>query len=125
MAEIIRCADPDSSPKDSALETLALAVMGTGELAGDAFAENAVWEGAGGVLCGRAAILASVAAAAPADGVRVEQVVGEGRAGAVSGRITRGAQTNLFCHLFRFSSAARQEVAHVVSFEHCGGRDAR
>lgn len=122
MPEVIRSADCGNSPKNAAAEELALALMGVGELAPTRLAESAVWEGAQGARTGRAAIGTALDGLAPADKIRVEQVVTHGRAGSVSGRITRGTETRLFCHVIRFTTAAQREVAHIVSFEHPGGK---
>jgi hypothetical protein len=122
MPEVIRAQDCENSPKNATAEEIALALMGVGELSGDRLAENAVWDGAHGAVSGRAAIGAALGRVAPADRIRVEQVVTHGRAGSVSGRITRTGQTRLYCHVIRFTSAAQAQVAQIVSFEHPGGK---
>lgn len=122
MPEVIRAPGCESGPETATAEAVALAVMGVGALPGDRLAESAVWDGAHGALAGRAAIGAALAAVAPADRIRIEQVVTHGRAGSVSGRITRGTETRLYCHVIRFTSATRDEVAQIVSFEHPGGK---
>jgi hypothetical protein len=122
MTDVIRSADCANSPKNARAEEIALALMGIGALPDTMLAENAVWDGAGGALAGRAAILDACAAQPEADKIRVEQVVTHGAAGSVSGRITRGGETRLYCHVIRFSSAAAKQIAHLVSFEHPGGK---
>lgn len=121
MTEVRRSADCANSPKNAKAEGLALALMGVGELPGHLLAEAASWDRPGGAVTGRAAILATLSAEArapAADLIRVEQVVTHGKAGSVSGRVTRGAETRLFCHVLRFSSAAATQVVQLVSFEH-------
>lgn len=120
MTEVRRSAECGNSPKNARAEAIALALMGVGDLDADALAEAASWDRPGGALSGRAAILAA-AGAEHADLIRVEQVVTHGRAGSVSGRVTRGTETRLFCHVIRFTSAAAREIAQLVSFEHPGG----
>jgi hypothetical protein len=120
MPEVIRAADCGNSPKNQRAEDIALALFGAGDLPEDMIAQDAVWDRAGGALSGREAILDAIA---PEGIVRiaVDQVVTHGRAGSVSGRITRAGQTRLFCHVIRFSSASARQIAHIVSFEHPGG----
>ena len=95
--------------------------MGVGALPAEMLAEAASWDRPGGAVTGRAAILEAVAGTAPADLIRVEQVVTHGRAGSVSGRVTRDGSTRLFCHVIRFTSASAKQIAQLVSFEHAAG----
>lgn len=120
MTEVRRSDTCGNSPKNARAETIALALMGVGALDEDALAEGATWDFSGGALTGRDAIRARVAGQR-ADLIRIEQVVTHGRGGSVSGRVTRGTDTRLFCHVIRFTSAAAREVAQLVSFEHPGG----
>jgi len=122
MPEVIRSGDCANSPKNARAEEIALALMGVGELPDTLLAENAVWDGAGGALSGRDAIRAACAQLPEAEKIRVEQVVTHGKAGSVSGRITRGGETRLFCHVIRFTSTTARQIAHLVSFEHPGGK---
>ena len=112
--------DCGNSPKNATAERIALALMGVGALDGDILAEAASWDRPEGAVTGRDAIRA-VARRQSADAISVEQVVTHGKAGAVSGRVTRGADTRLFCHVIRFTGASAREVAQLVSFEHPGG----
>lgn len=124
MTEIRRSAECGSSPKNAKAEAIALALMGAGPadavLADGGLAEAASWDRPGGSVADRVAILAA-AEGQRADLIRIEQVVTHGRAGSVSGRVTRGTETRLFCHVIRFTSAAATQVAQIVSFEHPGG----
>ncbi len=117
---MLRSPDCGNSPKNARAEAIALALMGVGTLAQDALAEAATWDFAGGAVTGRDAIRAR-AAAQSADTIAIDQVVTHGRGGSVSGRVTRGGDTRLFCHIVRFTSAAAREIAQLVSFEHPGG----
>lgn len=85
MPDVIRAPGCETDPETATAEAIALALMGVGDLPVHALAENAVWDGAHGARTGRAAIGAAVARVAPADRIRVEQVVAHGRAGTVSG----------------------------------------
>lgn len=121
-AEVIRIADGTPSLKEAGAQQIALALMGVGALDPLSLAQNAVWDGLGGARAGRAAIGAALAEIAPPDKIRIEQVVTHGKAGSVSGRITRAGTTRLYCHVIRFTSAAQTQVAQIVSFEHAGGK---
>lgn len=122
MTEIRRSSDCGNSPKNARAEEIALALMGVGTLEAGLLAEAASWERPGGAVTGREEILARVReAVGTADLIRVEQVVTHGRAGSVSGRITRGETTRLFCHVIRFTSASAKQIAQIVSFEHSTG----
>jgi len=94
--------------------------MGVGALAPECLAEAASWDRREGGVTGRAAILAT-AEKQSAEAIEIDQVVTHGRAGSVSGRVTRDGDTNLFCHVIRFTSASVREIAQLVSFEHPGG----
>lgn len=122
MPEVIRAPGCEAGPETATAEAIALALMGVGELPAHALADNAVWDGAHGARAGRAAIGVALAQVAPADRIRVEQVVTFGRAGTVSGRVTRAGQTRLYCHVIRFTSPDRAQAAQIVSFEHPGGK---
>lgn len=122
MPEVTRSPDCGNSPKNALAEDIALALMGVGELPETLLAPDAVWDRASGALSGRDTIAAAVAAITPADRIRVEQVATHGRAGSVSGRITRNGETRLYCHVIRFTSASAREIAQLVSFEHPGGK---
>ena len=121
MPEVIRAADCHNSPKNQRAEDIALALFGVGTLPEDQIAEGAVWDRPGGAVSGRAAILAAIA---PEGITRIaaDQVVTHGKAGSVSGRVTRAGETRLFCHVIRFTSASARQIAQLVSFEHPGGR---
>ncbi|MCB1336291.1 MAG: hypothetical protein KDK10_02130 [Maritimibacter sp.] len=117
MTEVRRSTDRGTSPENARAEAIALALMGVGTLEADALAEAASWDRPEGAFSGRAAICAR-AEAQRADLIRIEEVVTHGRAGTVSGRVTRGTETRLFCHVIRFTTASAHEIAQLVSFEH-------
>jgi len=120
VTEVRRSPDCGNSPKNETAERIALALMGVGALDDTMIAEAASWDRPDGAVTGRVAIRAT-AEAQTADLIRVEEVVTHGRAGSVSGRVTRGGDTRLFCHVIRFTGAAATQIAQLVSFEHPGG----
>ncbi len=114
MTQVLRRA---SGPEEAEAEAIALALMGVGALGPERLAEAASWERPGGGVMGRAAIVAA-AARQSAEAIAVDQVVTHGRAGSVSGRVTRGGATRLFCHVIRYTAPDAREIAQLVSFEH-------
>ncbi|MEJ1992144.1 MAG: nuclear transport factor 2 family protein [Maritimibacter sp.] len=123
VPEIIRnLEDGDPDPKEARAERNALALMGAGALEDGWLAANATWDHSGGAVSGRAAIQAVRAKQPPAERIRIEQIVTEGQAGSVSGRITRAGQTRLYCHVIRFTNSSANQIAQLVSFEHPGGK---
>lgn len=115
-----RSADCGTGPTETATEEIALALMGVGALRAGMLAEAASWDRPGGATLGRRAILAALPDQ-QAETIRIEQVVAHGRAGSVSGRVTRDGETALFCHVIRYTTPAATEIAQLVSFEHSGG----
>jgi hypothetical protein len=103
-------------------EDIALALMGVGPLPCDMFAVDATWErGTEMPAAGRSAIVKVFEALTAPDSITVEQVVSHGKASSVSGRLTRGTQSRIFCHVIRHTSEAATQIAQIVSFEHSGG----
>ena len=104
-------------------EDIALALMGAGPLPRDLIANDATWErGSDGAAAGRSAIVKTFEKLTAPDTITVDQVVAHGKAATVSGRLTRGTQSRIFCHVIRHTSEAATEIAQIVSFEHSGGR---
>ncbi|WP_319826146.1 hypothetical protein [Thalassovita sp.] len=123
MVQVTRGADCGKSLKNSLVEEIALGLLGAVDLPETVLSEGAVWDRAGGAVSGRAAILAARAAVSPCQTIHVDQVVSHGKAGTASGVLTRaGEGTRLFCHVVRFTSAAADQIAQVVSFEHAGDK---
>lgn len=113
------------TPGDARAERIALALMGVGDLPETDLAETASWERGAGrpVALGRTAIKQAQGSTGPAAAIAIEQVVSQGAAGSVSGRIRRaGERERLFCHVIRYTNASMREIAQIVSFEHDGGR---
>lgn len=98
---------------------MALAFWGIGTLPAAALSENASWDRTGAAsTVGRAEILAHLPQQPRPASVTVSQVVSNGKASTVSGRLTRdGTGVALFCLVLRFTTPARTEIAQVVSFE--------
>ena len=109
--------------KDARAEEIALALMGVGPFPRDMISVDATWErGSGTPAAGRSAIVKAVEQLNAPDGITVEQVVTQGTAASVSGRLTRGNQARIFCHIIRHTSEAAEQIAQIVSFEHGGSR---
>ncbi len=121
MTQIRRSPDCDPSCDGAATEGIALALLGVGTLDRARVADAATWDRpSGGTITGGDRICAT-AAAQTADLVRIEQVITQGRAGSVTGRVTRGGTTRLFCHMIRFTGTSDPVIAQLVSFEHPAG----
>lgn len=108
-------------PSDARAERIALALMGVGDLPDTDLAETASWERGEGrpVALGRSAIKKAQGSVGGAAAIAIEQVVSQGAAGSVSGRIRRhGERERLFCHVIRYTNASAREIAQLVSFEH-------
>ena len=100
-------------------EDIALALMGAGPLQNDMFAADATWQrGQDAPAAGRSAILKVFETLTVPDTITVDQVVSHGKAASVSGRLTRGPQSRIFCHVIRHTSADALKIAQIVSFEH-------
>ncbi|WP_439103131.1 hypothetical protein [Celeribacter marinus] len=101
-------------------EQIALALMGVGDLNAGQLVDAATWERSDAPCAvGRDVILAAVSAIHPPVSITIDQVIIHGKAGTVSGRLTRdGSGTHLFCHIIRFTTAKRDDIGQLVSFEH-------
>lgn len=110
--------DSDTFDQDARAQDIALALMGAGTLDPSHLAGDAVWERPGGAVAGRTMIIRALRRVTAPDRIAVDQVVTHGRSGSVSGRMWLAEDERLFCHVLRFSSAARRDIAQMVSFEH-------
>lgn len=101
-------------------EQIALALMGVGNLNGHQLVDAATWDRSDAPCAlGRDVILAAMSATRPPVSITIDQVITHGKAGTVSGRLTRdGSGTHLFCHIIRFTTTQRRDIAQLVSFEH-------
>ncbi len=83
------------------------------------FSETASWDQTGmPCVLGREAIAAHLLHATPPQSILIDQVVCHGKAGTVSGRLTRdGVGTMVFCHVIRFTDPSCRQIAQAVSFE--------
>ena len=122
MPEIQRGHDAPPAPDtaETRAEALALALMGAGAMDQAMLSPDATWQcGDAPVMVGRGAILAALGALRPPRKIYIEQVVTQGKAGTVSGRlVTDTGRARLFCHVIRYTSAAAQQIAQIVSFDH-------
>ncbi len=109
---------PDAA--ETRAEALALALMGAGALDQKMLSPDATWQrGDAPVMVGRGAIMEALGALRPPRKIYIEQVVAQGKAGTVSGRmITEAGGARLFCHVIRYTSAAALQIAQIVSFDH-------
>lgn len=115
---IHRSTERAHAPANRQAEDIALACLGAGPLSADALAEDAFWDRTGASRSmGRAAILDSLRALPVPQSVTVSEVVTHGKAGSVSGHVTREGVSSLFCHVIRFTTASAQQIAQIVSFE--------
>lgn len=119
MTRITRGPDCETTPKSQRVEQIALALLGAADLPDQHLSEAAIWDRSEGSLSGRHAIQTTRASLPRCDVIRIEQVVSHGKAGTVTGIVTRsGQRSRLFCHVIRFTSSSAQTIAQVVSFEH-------
>ncbi|SFK06598.1 hypothetical protein [Celeribacter neptunius] len=98
---------------------MALAFLGIGTLAPSSLSETASWDRTGhDSMVGRAEILAAMPGITAPVSVTVTQIVSEGKAATITGRLTRdGIGVALFCLVLRFTSPTRDQIAQVVGFE--------
>ena len=111
MTRVTRSGDCGNSPRNTAAETLALALEG-GEWVADLLDEDSRWNPATGrARIGADAIRKAAKRLAP-DAIRIERVATHGAAGAVSG-VTDG---KAFAHVLTFTTAAGKRIATIDSF---------
>lgn len=115
-----RSPDCDRSATNAKVTEIALALMGVGEVDHGVFSETASWDQtATPCVLGRDAITAHLLNKVPPQSISIDQVVCHGKAGTVSGRLTRdGIGTMVFCHVIRFTDLSCRQVGQAVSFEH-------
>ncbi|MGH1367649.1 MAG: hypothetical protein ACRBCL_03465 [Maritimibacter sp.] len=120
---ITRSTDCETGEEALRAEAIALALMGVGALEETLLVEGASWQGANDapVAVGRSAIQDACSAIRPARAIAIEQIITQGAAGSVAGRLRRdGEGERLFCHVIRFTNSAANQIAQLVSFEHGG-----
>lgn len=116
---IMRAALSEPDAADDQALSIALALLGAGVLPPAMLAETAVWDRTDApCTLGRAAISGALDALPAPEEVELLEVVTHGKAGTVSGRVRRaGAGPALFCHVIRYATPARRQIAQLVSFE--------
>ncbi|WP_417257844.1 hypothetical protein [Celeribacter sp.] len=119
QTQVRRSAKAAIAPESEAVEQIALALMGVGTLPEARLAVTATWDRSDAPCAvGRDVIVAALADNEAPVSITIDQVVTHGKAGTVSGRLTRdGSGTHLFCHIIRFTTAQCHDIAQLVSFE--------
>lgn len=114
MTRITRSADCGNSPKNAAVERVALVLEG-GAWFGDAFGDAVVWTRADGSEIAGCDAIRAARRSAPA-AIRVDHAIAHGKIGAVSG-VTDG---EAFAYIMEYTSAGMKELAAVNSFRKTG-----
>jgi len=110
MTQLTRSADCGNSPKNKAVEDLAIALEG-GPWSGGLLDDDTVWAlPAGDRVTGAPAIRAAIADKPRA--IRVDRVATHGKTGAASG----SADGRRFAHFITFTTASAKNVAAIDSF---------
>ena len=110
MTQIRHSDDCGNSPKNKAVEALAIGLEG-GPWPDEVSLIETVWTRAdGGRVVGPEAIRGA-AGASPVS-IRIEHVTTHGKVGAVTGR----CDGHVFAHVFTFTSAAAKQLASIDSF---------
>jgi len=107
----------DASPKTVCAQSIALGLMGAGNLDPNALAADVTWQKGRDVAVGDQAVRAAITGDTLLS-VRVDETVLHGKAAAVSGQFTTHHGVHLFCHMIKFTSASAKQVASIVSFTH-------
>lgn len=104
----------------SDIEALSLGLLGSGPLDAGQLADSLTWQRGDAVLVGRQAVLAAIARA-PKRAVKIEEIVAQGRAASVTGRLIHDGGASLFCQMIKFANGSSRQVTSIVSFEHALG----
>ncbi|WP_417244629.1 hypothetical protein [Celeribacter sp.] len=109
----------DPTPEERQAAMLALAFNGAGTLDADDLSETASWDASNRAgIVGRDQVLAALGQVRAPVSLSVTQIVVQGKAATVSGRLTRdGEGLFMFCQILRFASASRTQIAQIVSVE--------
>ena len=114
MVSVTRSADCGNSPKNKAVEDLAVSLEG-GTWSGDLIGPETLWTPASGdPVKGLTAIMQAAAGSPKA--ITVDRVTTHGKVGAASG-MTDGKR---FAHIITFTSATANSVAAIDSFRKNG-----
>lgn len=117
---VTRSKDVATTTNAAHAETIALALMGKCALRDSDFLESVSWDRSSGPCAvGFEAVTSAQKHAAPPVSIHIDQIVTQGKAATVSGRLTRdGIGTMLFCHILRKTAAQNGKISQIVSFEH-------
>ena len=114
MTRITRSADCGNSPKNAAVEGIAIMLEG-GEWSGDAFSERTVWALADGTLVVGADGIREACGIAPGE-IRIDHAIAHGKVGAASG-VTDG---EAFAYILTYTSAGMKQLARIDSYRKTG-----
>ena len=114
MTRITRSADCGNSPKNAAVEEIAVMFEG-GEWSGDAFGESTVWALADGTLVEGADGVRNARRTAPRE-IRIDHAIAHGKVGAASG-VTDG---EAFAYILTYTSAGMKRLARIDSYRKTG-----
>ena len=114
MIRITRSADCGNSPKNAAVEEIAVILEG-GEWSGDAFNESTVWALADGTLVEGDDDIRDARTIAPRE-IRIVHAIAHGKVGAVSG-VTDG---KAFAYILNYTSAGMKRLARIDSYRKTG-----
>ena len=115
MTRITRSADCGNSPKNAAVEDIAVILEGGGEWSGDAFGESTVWALANGTLVEGADGIRDARRIAPGE-IRIVHAIAHGKVGAASG-VTDGES---FAYILTYTSAGMKRLARIDSYRKTG-----
>ena len=114
MTRITRSADCGNSPKNAAVEEIAVMLEG-GTWSRDAFGESTVWALADGRLVEGADDIRDARRMAPEE-IRIDHAIAHGKVGAVSG-VTDG---EAFAYILTYTSAGMKRLARIDSYRKTG-----
>ena len=114
MIRITRSADCGNSPKNAAVEEIAIMLEG-GEWSGHAFGESTVWALADGSLVEGPDGIRETRRIAPKE-IRIDHAIAHGKVGAVSG-VTDG---EAFAYILTYTSASMKRLARIDSYRKTG-----
>lgn len=117
MTQVIRSADCGNSPKNTAVEDIAIALeTGDVDFLAGVIDPGATWERPGATEAGAEAILAQVRSLDSPSVVTIEHAISHGKIGAVSGSVGQGTGRRRFCHVIEFTSVKCTRFRRIDSY---------